>query len=289
MSIPDATPPEAKAAGKGLAKRLGPFKLWQYGAILGGMILLWVVYKRRKSASGTATTSTLTTDTGTVDDPTVASYGDSSVAAGTSSSDDTTTASNATWGIQAANLLIGEGNDPLSVQAAISAYLNGQNPTTAQSALISNAIAQLGTPPQGVLPTAAAQSSVTYTVAIGDSLTSIAQEFYGDSSKWQTIYDANKSVIGSNPLVLHHGEILTLPGGGLLSSPGSGVTAASVPANHKYTIVYGDTIQQISEKFYGNATEAQAIYAANKKLITSTNGNATGVGLLPVGTTITLP
>jgi len=51
-----------------------------------------------------------------------------------------------------------------------------------------------------------------YTVQPGDSLTSIAQQFYGDGNQWQQIYDyANKQVIGSDPNNLAPGEVIYIP------------------------------------------------------------------------------
>jgi len=56
-------------------------------------------------------------------------------------------------------------------------------------------------------------SSQTYTVQAGDTLSSIAQKFYGDGNKqsWRKIYDANKAVIGPDPNQLKVGMILTIP------------------------------------------------------------------------------
>ncbi len=53
----------------------------------------------------------------------------------------------------------------------------------------------------------------TYTVVAGDSLSKIAQKFYGDGSEqsWRKIYDANKAVIGPDPNQLQVGMILTIP------------------------------------------------------------------------------
>ncbi|MBA3532429.1 MAG: LysM peptidoglycan-binding domain-containing protein, partial [Ardenticatenales bacterium] len=50
----------------------------------------------------------------------------------------------------------------------------------------------------------------TYTVQSGDSLSKIAQRFYGDGSRWKTIYEANRDKI-SNPDMIHAGLVLTIP------------------------------------------------------------------------------
>ena len=51
----------------------------------------------------------------------------------------------------------------------------------------------------------------TYTVKYGDSLCAIAKKYYGSSSKYTDIYNANKSVIGGNPNLIKPGQVLTLP------------------------------------------------------------------------------
>lgn len=51
----------------------------------------------------------------------------------------------------------------------------------------------------------------TYTVVRGDCLWNIAKKFYGNGSKYTTIYNANKSVIGGNPNLIYPGQVLTIP------------------------------------------------------------------------------
>lgn len=50
-----------------------------------------------------------------------------------------------------------------------------------------------------------------YTVVSGDSLGKIARKMYGDAGKWQSIYNANKSLIGNNPNLIYTGQKLTIP------------------------------------------------------------------------------
>ncbi len=60
-------------------------------------------------------------------------------------------------------------------------------------------------------PTQAAEGSQTYTVQAGDTLGTIANHFYGDSTQWRRIYDANKDAIGDNPDALKLDTKLTIP------------------------------------------------------------------------------
>jgi len=52
--------------------------------------------------------------------------------------------------------------------------------------------------------------TTTYTVRSGDTLSRISQHFYGTTSKWNWIYQANRSKI-SNPDSIFVGEKLTIP------------------------------------------------------------------------------
>jgi len=52
----------------------------------------------------------------------------------------------------------------------------------------------------------------TYTVRPGDTLSSIAQHFYGNPADWTWVYHANQSVV-HNPNDIYAGEVLTIPSG----------------------------------------------------------------------------
>ncbi len=54
------------------------------------------------------------------------------------------------------------------------------------------------------------QAARTYTVRAGDTLSSIAQRFYGNPADWQVIFQANRSVI-QNPNLIFQGEVLQIP------------------------------------------------------------------------------
>ena len=52
---------------------------------------------------------------------------------------------------------------------------------------------------------------VSYTVEAGDNLWVIASRFYKDGSKWTTLYEANKNVIGNDPNKIMPGMVLIIP------------------------------------------------------------------------------
>ena len=54
------------------------------------------------------------------------------------------------------------------------------------------------------------EATTTYTVVNGDCLWKIAKKVYGDSSKWQIIYNANKSII-KNPNLIYVNQELEIP------------------------------------------------------------------------------
>ena len=49
-----------------------------------------------------------------------------------------------------------------------------------------------------------------YTVRRGDTLSSIAQRYYGDAADWSGLYQANRSVV-QNPDVIYPGQVLDVP------------------------------------------------------------------------------
>lgn len=51
----------------------------------------------------------------------------------------------------------------------------------------------------------------TYEVQKHDCLWNIAARLYGSGSKYPIIYEANKALIGSNPNIIHEGQVLTIP------------------------------------------------------------------------------
>jgi len=59
-------------------------------------------------------------------------------------------------------------------------------------------------------PTAPATEERSYVVVKGDTLSKIAQKFYGKASAWPRIFEANKDLI-KDPDLIHPGQKLRIP------------------------------------------------------------------------------
>jgi LysM repeat protein len=70
-----------------------------------------------------------------------------------------------------------------------------------------------------------APASRGYVVQLGDTLSSIAQRFYGNAADWRLLYQVNRSVI-QNPDVIYQGQVLSIPSA-LPASTGSTGSGAS--------------------------------------------------------------
>ena len=64
--------------------------------------------------------------------------------------------------------------------------------------------------PAAVPDLAPTTSGGTYVVVKGDSLSKIAQRYYGSAAKWPRIYEANREAI-KNPDLIYPGQQLRIP------------------------------------------------------------------------------
>jgi nucleoid-associated protein YgaU len=115
--------------------------------------------------------------------------------------------------------------------------------------------------------------AATYVTQPGDTLWSIAEQFYGDGSLWPAIYQANRDLIGDDPSYIQAGWTLTIPD----------VSIPPQPSGQIYVTQPGDTLWSIAEQFYGDGSLWPKIYAANKQVI-GDDPNAIYAGM-----TLTIP
>ncbi|MSR34316.1 MAG: LysM peptidoglycan-binding domain-containing protein [Phycisphaerales bacterium] len=131
---------------------------------------------------------------------------------------------------------------------------------------------------------------IVHVVVEGDTLTSIAKQYWGTSQGWENIEKVNP---GLTPTNLKLGAKLNIPAketavsAPMKSSSGASSTftsgAVSASTSGDYEIISGDTLYKISSKIYGDAKYWRDIYEANKKTI------GEDPAALVVGTKLTIP
>jgi nucleoid-associated protein YgaU len=160
------------------------------------------------------------------------------------------------------------------------------------------------------------QTAESHVVNKGESLWSIAEQYYNDGFRWKEIAEANKITNGS----IEVGQTLTIPNTketvtasptpgatesaspiatasnilattapAVTTEPTPGMTPTSAPEAtpsetnqipESYTVVKGDSLWKISEKIYGNGYKWVEIARANKLI---------HPGIIHTGNTLTLP
>ena len=85
-----------------------------------------------------------------------------------------------------------------------------------------------------------------YTVVAGDTLVSIAQHFYGDTSRVAMLAAVNQIL---DPNLIHVGQVLIIP-----------------DPSHTHTVVAGDTLVSIAQHFYGDTSRVAMLAAVNQIL-----------------------
>jgi nucleoid-associated protein YgaU len=93
---------------------------------------------------------------------------------------------------------------PATTSAPASPVASPQRPALASPATVASPAVPESSP-------TAASNEQTYEIQSGDTLLSIAEQFYGDPTQWRRIYDANRDVIGNNPDALKVGTTLKIP------------------------------------------------------------------------------
>lgn len=137
--------------------KLGPFPVWVWGVIVGGIILVVVYYRNNAAKAAAAGTDTsgvtvsgedLTAALGATDDGTTDTTDDTTDA----TSSTTLGSTNTTWESSAVAWLSSHGYSPLTAQNAVENYLNGTLSSTDAGAnsAVNAAITNYGLPPDGV-------------------------------------------------------------------------------------------------------------------------------------------
>jgi nucleoid-associated protein YgaU len=153
-----------------------------------------------------------------------------------------------------------------------------------------------GTPPSinppSTSPTVAAKpvtapsapASTSYTIKAGDTLSTIAGEYYKDTRKWKAIADANPGV---DPARLKVGQVIKVPSEGALARQATTVaeraSAATSASGSTHTVAKGETLAAIAERYLGTKGAWKRLYEANKGTIGGDPAK------LKVGTKLVIP
>jgi len=117
-------------------------------------------------------------------------------------------------------------------------------------------------------PPAAAdqQNARTYVVKSGDTLSGIAQFFYGNGDLWPTIYNANTDKI-ANPHWIYPNQQLVIPGVASANTLPTSPPRQTGRGIGQYTVQSGDTLSGIAAYAYGNGSSWWGIFQANTRII----------------------
>ncbi len=115
----------------------------------------------------------------------------------------------------------------------------------------------------------------TYVVKGGDVLSTISQEVYGTSRYWQRIAQANNI---TEPSRLRIGMIIHIPP--LPIEERVGITPTPSAGEQIHRVEEGDTLSEISQKYYGTVRHVKDIMQAN---------NLTDENWLRIGQVLTIP
>ena len=132
------------------------------------------------------------------------------------------------------------------------------------STIESNDESSASTPVQETKPVAtttpAPAANTTYVVKAGDTMSSIAAEWFGSARQWSEIAEANPQV---DPNRLSIGEVLVLPP----KNAPAAAPAKKPVGGQSYTVKSGDNLAKISQALYGSEAHWKLLYNANKDLI----------------------
>ena len=112
---------------------------------------------------------------------------------------------------------------------------------------------------------------IIHYVKEGETLATIARQYYGDPLEYQRIVDANKKAI-PNPNLIRPGVRLMIPPKGAPGNAAFGNVASSAPTPTKpkfttYTLAEGDTLSDVAARYFGSAKLWQKVYELNKDRI----------------------
>ncbi|WP_185996632.1 LysM peptidoglycan-binding domain-containing protein [Nocardioides campestrisoli] len=115
-----------------------------------------------------------------------------------------------------------------------------------------------------------------YTVKRGDSLWRIAEERWGDGTRYVELVDLNQAVLGGRPDFLLPGTVLKVP-------------VSRGPTDDAYVVRPGDTLSEIAEDELGDADAYPSIFQASRDTAQADGARLTDPDLILPGWRLTVP
>ncbi|MBU1803397.1 MAG: LysM peptidoglycan-binding domain-containing protein, partial [Actinobacteria bacterium] len=122
------------------------------------------------------------------------------------------------------------------------------------------------------------RKTVDHAVKPGESLWSIAEDHFGDGSRYKEIAELNRDLLGTQPSFLEPGWVLKLP------AP----QGKDAPA-HQYGVQSGDTLSEIAQEQLGDADRWPEIYQASTGITQPGGVQLTDPDVIDVGWKLTIP
>lgn len=165
---------------------------------------------------------------------------------------------------------------PIAAQAANAAPAAASAPATVghvQAGTVDQ------TPVQHVVKVEAKQerATVDHSVRPGESLWSIAEDYFGDGARYKEIVELNRDLLGSRPSFLEPGWVLKLP-----------AHESGAPA-HAYTVQPNDTLSDIAHDELGDADRWPEIYRASTGITQPGGAHLADPDVIDVGWKLKIP
>ena len=132
---------------------------------------------------------------------------------------------------------------------------------TATSTVAPGPSASGGTSSRATALVETATPRLTHTVKRGETLWSIAEQHLGSGTRYPEILKLNNGLLRGKAQFLRPGWVLTLPAAA--QAPAGQVSVASERAHSPYTVVKGDTLWGIAEKYLGSGVRYKEIKTLN--------------------------
>ena len=117
------------------------------------------------------------------------------------------------------------------------------------------------------------QAARTYTVRTGDTLSGIAQQFYGHASDWQWLYHINQAKI-SDPNLIYTGQVFSAP-----ADPPASVRNGTYQARHAKGVAATSTVDnQSSASSASSSAGSSAPAGSSGSSASSTTATSTSAG-----------